>query len=117
MPVEMEREEFEQVVAEALDQIPDDLASRVRNLVVLVEDEAPAEDPDLLGMYDGLAITAPGADTDPWGPARIFVFRLNLQDMCESREELLAEIRITVLHEVAHHFGIDEARLHELGYG
>lgn len=110
----MEREEFEAVVNAALDEIPDALAAVVRNVVVLVEDAAPPEDPTLLGLYDGLGFDAVH---DVQGPARIFVYRHNLQDMCADLEELRAEIRITVLHEVAHHFGLDERRLHELGYG
>lgn len=114
MPVEMTREEFEIVVNAALDEIPDDLAAAVRNVVVLVEDDAPPEDPMLLGLYDGLGFES-GADFH--GPARIFVYRNNLQEMCEDRADLEQEIRITVLHEVAHHFGLDERRLHELGYG
>ncbi len=116
MPVEMERDEFERVVGQALDEIPGELTRRVRNLVVLIEDEAPAHDPHLLGLYEGVALTSPGSDTDPYGPARIFIFRHNLQQMCATVEELRDEIRITVLHEVAHHFGIDDERLHDLGY-
>jgi predicted Zn-dependent protease with MMP-like domain len=84
--------------------------------VVLVEDDPPEDDPDLLGLYDGVALT------ERWGvpvmelPDRIFVFRRPLLDLCDSREELVEEVRITVVHEVAHHFGIDDDRLHELGY-
>lgn len=114
MPVEMTREEFEAVVSSALDEIPEELAAAVRNVVVLVEDEAPAADPTLLGLYDGLGFDSV---VDFHGPARIFVYRNNLQDMCEDLADLRQEIRITVLHEVAHHFGLDERRLHELGYG
>jgi predicted Zn-dependent protease with MMP-like domain len=116
MPLEMDPAEFDALVDRALDGIPDELASLVRNVVVLVEDEAPAEDPDLLGLYDGIALT------ERWGepmmelPDRIFVFRNNLLDMCDSVEELEDEVRITVVHEVAHHFGIDDDRLHDLGY-
>ncbi len=113
----MTRSEFEQFVGDALDAIPDEFAAHVRNVVVLVEDEAPPEDPDLLGLYDGISLVERGADPALDQPARIFLYRLNLQDMCETREELVDEVRITVVHEVAHHFGIDDDRLHTLGWG
>lgn len=116
MPVEMDPDAFDALVDRALDDIPDELARLVRNVVVLVEADAPASDPDLLGLYDGIALT------ERWGepvmelPDRIFVFRNNLLDMCDSVEEVEDEVRITVVHEVAHHFGIDDDRLHDLGY-
>lgn len=116
MPVEMSPEDFDALVDRALDGIPDEIAALVHNVVVLVEDEPPADDPDLLGLYDGVALT------ERWGgpmmdlPDRIFVFRGPLLDMCDSVEQLEDEVRITVVHEVAHHFGIDDERLHDLGY-
>jgi predicted Zn-dependent protease with MMP-like domain len=116
MPVEMDPERFDVLVNEALDGIPDELAELVRNVVVLVEDEAPPDDPHLLGLYDGVALTERYGDMLPQLPDRIFIYRQNLLDMCESEEELVDEVRITVVHEVAHHFGIDDARLHDLGY-
>ncbi|GAA1157930.1 metallopeptidase family protein [Nocardioides aquiterrae] len=116
MPVEMEPAEFDALVDRALDDIPDEIAQLVRNVVVLVEDDAPEDDPDLLGLYDGIALTERWGDPMMELPDRIFVFRNNLLDMCDSVEELEDEVRITVVHEVAHHFGIDDDRLHELGY-
>ena len=116
MPIEMSPADFDALVDRALDDIPDELASLVRNVVVLVEDDAPEDDPDLLGLYDGIALT------ERWGepmmelPDRIFIFRNNLLDMCETVEQLVDEVRITVVHEIAHHFGIDDDRLHDLGY-
>jgi len=115
----MGREEFEQVVSDALDGIPDDLASLVENVVVLVEDEPPADDPTLLGLYEGWAMTDAADGLGGFGarlPDRIFVFRRPLLEMCGSREELVDEVRVTVVHEVAHHFGLDDDRLHELGW-
>ncbi len=112
----MERAEFERLVDAALETIPDEIASLVRNVAVLVEDDAPEEDPDLLGLYDGVALT------ERWGeplmelPDRIFIFRRPLLDFCDDAEQLAEEVRITVVHEVAHHFGIDDDRLHDLGY-
>ena len=113
----MTRSEFEDLVGDALDAIPDRFAELVRNVVVLVEDEAPADDPDLLGLYDGISLVERGADPGLDQPARIFLYRGNLQEMCSSLEELVDEVRTTVVHEVAHHFGIDDARLHALGWG
>lgn len=117
MPVDLDRASFERLVDRALDGIPDELARLVHNVVVLVEEEPPAHEPaDLLGLYDGVALT----ERQSWGPAelpdRIFVFRGPLLDHCDSVQELEDEVRITVVHEVAHHFGIDDDRLHELGY-
>jgi predicted Zn-dependent protease with MMP-like domain len=111
----MGREEFERLVDRALDDIPDELAGLVRNVVVLVEDEPPPDDPDLLGLYDGVSLVDRIANHTGL-PDRIFIFRNPLLDMCEDLEDLEEEIRITVVHEVAHHFGIDDARLHDLGY-
>jgi len=117
VPVEMSPEEFDALVDTALDEIPDELARLVRNVVVLVEDEPPEGEPDdLLGLYDGVALTERYGSLLPQLPDRIFLFRGPLLDMCDDEEDLAAEIRITVVHEVAHHFGIDDARLHDLGY-
>ena len=116
VPLEMDRDRFDALVDQALDGIPDELASLVRNVVVLVEDEPPEDEPDLLGLYEGVALTERWGDPMMELPDRIFVFRGPLLDMCESEEELVEEVRITVVHEVAHHFGIYDARLHDLGY-
>jgi predicted Zn-dependent protease with MMP-like domain len=114
----MDREQFEQAVGDALDEVPAELMQLLDNVVFLVEDEPPAEDPDLLGVYDGTPLT----ERDGWWaagslPDRITLFRGPLTRMCRDREELLDEIAITVVHEIAHHFGIDDERLHALGWG
>jgi predicted Zn-dependent protease with MMP-like domain len=114
--IEMTRERFEVLVDSALDEIPDEISRLVHNVVVLVEDEAPPDDPDLLGLYDGVALTEREANFSAELPDRIFIYRNNLLDMCESEAELVDEVRITVVHEIAHHFGIDHDLLHELGY-
>jgi predicted Zn-dependent protease with MMP-like domain len=116
VPIDVSRERFEALVDQALDDIPDELTQLVRNVVVLVEDEPPEDEPDLLGLYDGVAMTERDGSYGLELPDRIFIFRNPLLDMCESEEELVDEVRITVVHEVAHHFGIDDDRLHELGY-
>ena len=116
MPLEIADADFDRLVDEALDALPVEIAARVHNVVVLIEDEAPREDPDLLGIYDGVALTERTANHAGDLPDRILLFRANLLAMCETPEELADEVRITVVHEIAHHFGIDDARLGELGY-
>jgi predicted Zn-dependent protease with MMP-like domain len=115
--MELDRGDFEALVEQALDEIPDEIAALVDNLVVLVEDDPPPDDPDLLGLYDGVSLTERGADHTGL-PDRITIFRGPLLEMCaDDDDELVRQIRITVVHEVAHHFGIDDDRLHQLGYG
>jgi predicted Zn-dependent protease with MMP-like domain len=105
-------------VADALDGVPPELARLMDNIVVLVEDDPPPDDPDLLGLYEGTPLT----ERDAWWatgslPDRITIFRRPTLAMCESSKDVAEEVRITVVHEIAHHFGIDDARLHELGWG
>lgn len=114
--MELDDASFDTLVDEALDRIPDEIAAAVHNVVILVEDDAPADDPDLLGRYDGVALTERGIDHTGL-PDRIEIFRRPLLDMCATPEELVREVGITVVHEIAHHFGIDDDRLHDLGYG
>jgi predicted Zn-dependent protease with MMP-like domain len=117
VPIEMSPERFDELVDQALDEIPDELASLVRNVVVLVEDQPPADQPDLLGLYEGVALTERTTMSEfVEMPDQIFIFRGPLLDLCADEAELVEEVRITVVHEVAHHFGIDDDRLHELGY-
>lgn len=121
--MEMPEEEFEAAVDDAIDRIPEDLANAMSNVAIFIEDNyepGPGEDPDtvLLGIYEGTPLT----ERDGWWeagslPDRIVIFREAILEMCESREEVIEEVLVTVVHEVAHHFGIDDARLHELGWG
>lgn len=116
--VEMSRAEFEDAVRDALDEIPPELARLIDNVVVLVEDEAPSDDPELLGLYEGTPLTERG---EWWAagslPDRITIYRNPTLAICEDRDEVVEEVAVTVVHEVAHHFGIDDDRLHELGWG
>ena len=114
--VDMSRERFEELVDAALDDVPGKLMSLVSNLVVVVEDEPPADEPDLLGLYDGVPLTE--RDTGYGGvlPDRISIFLRPTLAACSSEDEVRAEVAITVVHEIAHHFGIDDDRLDELGY-
>ena len=114
--ITMSRERFEELVSDALDRVPPELAGLMTNIVVLVEDDPPPDDPDLLGLYDGTPLTERDSTYAGVLPDRILVFRNPTLDMCESEEEVVEEVHITVVHEIAHHFGIDDERLHELGY-
>ena len=114
--MEIGEAEFEELVAEALDGVPGELSELMDNVVVLIEAEPPAEDPDLLGLYDGVPLTERDGGYTFREPDRILIFRGPLTRMCESPDELVDEVRITVVHEIAHHFGIDDAALHDLGY-
>lgn len=113
----MSRERFEELVSDALDRVPPELAELMTNVVVLVEDDPPPDDPDLLGLYDGTPLTERDSTYAGVLPDRILIFRNPTLDMCESEEEVVEEVHITVVHEIAHHFGIDDDRLHELGWG
>ncbi len=111
----MSAERFEELVSDALDRIPPELAAAIDNVVVLVEDRHP-EEQDLLGLYEGVALTE--RDTTYAGalPDVITIYRGALLEMCDSEAEVVDEVTITVVHEIAHHFGIDDKRLHELGW-
>lgn len=117
----MSEQEFDDAVSAALTRIPDELARLLTNVVVVVEDEYEPqrwEDPDteLFGLYEGVPLTERAEM--PWQmPDRIVVFRGPLTRRCRTRAELEHEITVTVMHEVGHFFGIDEERLHELGWG
>ena len=113
----MPRDRFEDLVAAALDEVPAELSSLMDNCVVLVEDDPPASDPELLGVYVGTPLPDRDRGYTMALPDRITIFRHPTLEMCSSEEEVVAEVRITVVHEIAHHFGIDDERLDELGYG
>jgi predicted Zn-dependent protease with MMP-like domain len=113
----MSRERFEELVGEALDEVPAELLSMMNNVVVLVEDKPPDGSYDLLGLYEGTALTDRGWDYAGVLPDRITIFRLPTLRVCETETDVIDEVAITVVHEIAHHFGIDDHRLHELGWG
>lgn len=107
--------EFEERVRAALDSLPAELARGLENVAILVRDEDP-EDPDLFGIYEGTPLPERSTMTAGRLPDQITIFRRPLEESFEDPEELEREIRITVLHELAHYFGFDEAQLEELGY-
>ncbi len=116
VPVEMSRERFEELVAEALDEVPEELLRLMSNVVILVEDESPEDGPELLGLYEGHALTSRGWDYAGVLPDRILIYRKPILQICDNDDDVVEEVAITVVHEIAHHFGIDDHRLHELGW-
>lgn len=117
----MTREEFEELVAQALDRIPPELTRLMDNVAVFVEDEPPADDPELLGLYEGTPLTERGEWYAGALPDRITIYRGPTLRMVGGeeggRDLVVQEVEVTVVHEIAHHFGIDDERLHALGYG
>lgn len=111
-PIPLER--FQGHVDAALDRIPDDVWASFDNVAVVVEDADP-DDPDLLGVYEGVPLT----ERDDYGgvlPDRIVIFRRPLCALAVDEDDLVHEIYVTVVHELAHHLGIDDHHLHELGW-
>ena len=114
--VQVSPERFEELVADAIDGIPDELARLMDNVAVFVEDTSLQR--GLLGLYHGIPLTQRAAGYAGMGlPARITIYRRATCAMCQDEDAVVDQVRITVVHEVGHHFGISDARLHELGYG
>ena len=106
---------FEELVGQALDGLPEGLAARMDNVVVCIEEAHPTE--DLLGLYEGVPLT----ERDDYGymelPDTITVYRDPICGISHDEAEVVEQVRVTVVHEVAHHFGIDDDALDELGWG
>ncbi|MBY4573177.1 metallopeptidase family protein [Gordonia paraffinivorans] len=116
MPVRMSDDEFDGLVSDALDTIPSELTDEMNNVVILVEPRNP-EEPDILGLYQGIALTLRDHDYGGYLPDTITIYREPILAMCDSREEVVHEVAVTVMHEIAHHFGIDDEWLHANGWG
>ncbi len=114
--LQVTREDFEGYVSRALDGLPPELGRLMRNVAVVVEDDPPADEPELLGLYEGIPLTERGWEYGGALPDLIRVFRNPICEICDTSEEVVEEVRITVIHEVAHHFGIDDDHLDELGW-
>ena len=114
--IQMDADAFGDLVADELDLLPDDMIDGLDNVVFVVEDRPEDGSLDLLGLYDGLALT----ERDRYGvgelPDRIIVYREPHLEVCESVDDLRDEVHTTLVHEIAHFYGIDDARLHELGW-
>lgn len=116
--INVPRDRFEELVADALDGIPPQLASLVDNLAVVVEDGMP--DGPLLGRYEGVPLTKRNSWYGTGNmvmPDRVTIFRKPICAVARSEDDVVRQVSVTVVHEIAHHFGIDDARLHELGWG
>lgn len=107
---------FEGLVTDELDALPDEMVDGLDNVVFVVEDRPEDGSLDLLGLYDGIALTE--RDTYGFGemPDRIILYREPLLSICANEDELRDEIHVTLVHEIAHYYGIDDERLHELGW-
>ena len=114
--MELDGEAFEAIVVDELDRLPDDMVDGLENVVFVVEDRPEDGSLDLLGLYEGVALT----ERDRYGmgemPDRIILFRESLLAVADDEDELRDEIHITLVHEIAHFYGIDDDRLHELGW-
>jgi predicted Zn-dependent protease with MMP-like domain len=112
----MNKTEFDAAVDRAIEGLPEWVVDRMDNIHVVVEDRPNTEQGDVLGIYEGVSLLE--RSSDYWGalPDRIIVFREPHLELGLEGEELEEEIRRTVLHEIAHHLGIDDERLHELGW-
>lgn len=114
--MQMDADAFEDLVSAEIDALPPDMLSGLDNVVFVVEDRPEDGSLDLLGLYDGLALT----ERDRYGlgelPDRIIVYRESHLDVCDDEEQLRDEVHTTLVHEIAHFYGIDDARLHELGW-
>jgi predicted Zn-dependent protease with MMP-like domain len=120
MPDQSAREVFERLVAEALDSLPPEIAEAMENVEVVIEEEPPPEfvgrGHTLLGLYHGIPLTRRGYYTNVM-PDKISIYRGPITRLARTPSAVKEQVRRTVLHEVAHHFGIDDERLHELGWG
>ncbi|MDG4804086.1 metallopeptidase family protein [Micromonospora sp. WMMD980] len=114
--MEMSRDRFEELVGEALDEVPEELLGLMSNVVILVEDDPPPGE-NLLGLYEGHALTTRGWDYAGVLPDRILIYRNPILAICDTDEDVVDEVAVTVVHEIAHHFGIDDELLHALGWG
>jgi predicted Zn-dependent protease with MMP-like domain len=112
--IEVTRDRFEEMVVAALDSLPDELGRLMRNVAVTVGHDAGPR--GLLGLYQGVPLTSRTSGYAGVLPDRITIFRLAICAVCDSEDEVVEQVRRTVIHEVAHHFGIGDARLDELGW-
>ena len=113
--IDVPPERFEALVAEALDSIPEELGRQMDNVAVFVDDRS--RQVGLLGQYQGIPLTRREAYGALAMPDRIVIYREAICAICSTEQEVVEQVRVTVVHEVAHHFGIGDQRLRELGYG
>lgn len=110
-------EYFDALVEAALAEMPPALKEHMDNVAIFVDDDAPADEPSILGVYDGIALTERDSAYGFVPPDTITLFKNNLVNFAHDDADLREQIYITIVHEIAHHYGIDDERLHELGWG
>jgi predicted Zn-dependent protease with MMP-like domain len=109
-------EDFETLVDDVFDSLPDDMVRPLENVAIIIQDQPPGARPRLYGLYTGHPLTRRGVYGFGELPDRITLFRNNLEASCATVEELRARVRVTLVHEIGHYFGLDDARLQELGW-
>lgn len=114
--LEITEDRFEELVGLAFESIPTTLTHHLSNVVMFIEDDCPPDEPPILGLYDGVPLTERDSHYSGVLPDRILIYREPILAICETEADVIEEVRITVVHEIAHFFGIDDGRLHELGY-
>lgn len=114
---ELTAAEFDALVEQALAEIPQQLLDQLENVAIVVEDYPPAHRPNLLGLYQGIPLTARGDHYAGVLPDRITIYRYAIERICHTYAQVVTQVKITVVHEIAHHFGIDDAALTEWGWG
>ena len=121
----MDRKAFEKMIDESVSELPDEFREKLKNVAIIVEDYPSEELMDqmglsphdtLFGLYEGVPLTERGYFTQPTYPDRILIFQRAIEDECDSPEEIKEEVKTTIVHEIAHFFGIDDDHLEELGY-
>lgn len=117
MAVEISDEAFDEAVSVALDQIPVKFLDLLDNVVILVEDVPDGPDQDLLGLYEGIPLSERDLFYGGVLPDHVFIYRQPLKRICDTQEELVEQIAVTVVHEIAHYFGIEDIELDHLGWG
>ncbi|TFC95862.1 MULTISPECIES: metallopeptidase family protein [Cryobacterium] len=114
---QLTHEDFERLVVDELDLLPDDMIDGLDNVIFVVEDRPEDGTLDTLGIYDGVALTERGQYGFGEMPDRIVLYREPLLELCADLDELRDQVHITLVHEIAHFYGIDDDRLHDLGWG
>lgn len=114
--VEVSAERFDEMVADALDKLPEEFARQLRNVAILVADFRPGH-PETLGLYEGVALPQRTFDHTGFLPDAIWLYKGALQRYCATEEQLAHEVEVTLFHEVGHYFGLEEEQLHLLGWG
>ena len=114
--VEISDEDFEELVSDVFDSLPAEMVGDLQNVGIVVANQPPSERPRLYGLYTGHPLTTRGMYGFGELPDRITLFKNNMQEHCNTLAELRARVRITLVHEIGHYFGLDDKRLHELGW-